>query len=332
MPSPSTTRRAFLRHAGSTVLAATGVGAVLAGCSGDDEGSTDNVSVAPTASDPSADETAAARALRDTVRLAATYDAVLARHQRLRPTLRGPRADLQEHLDVLSGTLGDGTTASGKPLSLPGSPNAALRQLASDENAMLRRRRRDAIRAESGELARLLASIAASHAQHVELLGGRAKEWRSEPPDPDRATIENEAVVEAMNTTLSGEHAAIYAYGVIGGRLDIDSQPVSEATDAIEAHRPRRDGLTALIEAGDSEPVAAEPGYLLPTEVVDVADARTTAQKVEDRSGVLYATLAATADGPIRAFAVDALVDSAIRGLAWGAPGSALPGLAGSRS
>ncbi len=332
MPPPSTTRRAFLRHAGSTVLAATGVGAVLAGCSGDDEGATDNVSVAPTASDPSADETAAARALRDTVRLAATYDAVLARHKKLRPTLRGPRADLQEHLDVLSGALGDGTTASGKPLSLPGSPNAALRQLASDENAMLRRRRRDAIRAESGELARLLASIAACHAQHVELLGGRAKEWRSDPPDPDRATIENEAVVEAMNTTLSGEHAAIYAYGVIGGRLDIDSQPVSEATDAIEAHRPRRDGLTALIEAGDSEPVAAEPGYLLPTEVVDVADARTTAQKVEDRSGVLYATLAATADGPIRAFAVDALIDSAIRGLAWGAPGSALPGLAGSRS
>lgn len=332
MPPPSTTRRVFLRHAGSTVLAATGVGAVLLGCSGDDEGSTDNVSVAPTPSDNSADETAAARALRDTVRLAATYDAVLARHKKLRPTLRSLRADLQEHLGVLSGALGDAATESGKPPSVPRSSTAALRQLAADENAMLRRRRRDAIRAESGELARLLASIAASHAQHTELLGGRAKEWRSDPPDPAAATSESETLVEAMNTTLAGEHAAIYAYGVIGGRLGIDSQPVSEATDAIGAHRPRRDGLTALIEAGDGEPVAAEPGYLLPTEVVDVADARTTAQDVEDRCGVLYATLAATADGPIRAFAVDALIDSAIRGLAWGAPGSALPGLADSRS
>ena len=332
MPPPSTTRRAFLRHAGSTVLATTGVGFVLLGCSGDDEGSTDDASVAPTRSDSSADETAAARARRDTVRLAAMYDAVLARHERLRSTLRGPRADLQEHLDVLSGALGDAATESGKPPSVPRSSTAALRQLAAAENAMLRRRRRDAIGAESGELGRLLASIAACHAQHTELLGGRATERRSDPPDLASGTIESETVVEAMNTTLAGEHAAIYAYGVIGGRLDIDSRPVGEATDAIEAHRARRDGLIVLIEAGNGAPVAAEPGYLLPTEVVDVAAARTTAQEVEDRCGVLYAGLAATADDKIRAFAVDALIDSAIRGLAWGAPTSALPGLADSPS
>ena len=66
--------------------------------------------------------------------------------------------------------------------------------------------------------------------------------------------------------------------------------------------------------------------------MVDVTDARTTAQEVEDRSGVLYAALAATASDQIRAFAVDALIDSAIRGLAWGAAASALPGLADTRS
>jgi len=323
---PTSTRRAFLRRAGSTLMAATAASGLLAACS-DDEGPTADEPDAA-APDESVDDALAERALRDTTRLAATYDAVIARHRRLRSTLSGARTDLQEHLDVLSGALGDTGAESGRPPAVPGSARAAERRLAEIETAMVRRRRRDAVDAESGELARLLGSIAASHAQHVELLGRReTKQTVAVPPEPNAASIDSQPVAEAMNASLAGEHAAIYAYGVIGGRLDLDSPPVEAATDAVEAHRARRDGVTALIEAGGGAPVAAEPGYLLPAEVVDVAAARTTAQEVEDRCGVLYAALAATATGDLRAYAVDALIDSATRALDWGAPTNPFPGV-----
>jgi hypothetical protein len=324
---PTSTRRAFLRRAGSALIAATAAGGLLTGCSDDDESPTVDE---PDAASPdeSVDDALAERALRDTTRLAAIYDAVIARHRRLRPTLSGARADLQEHLDVLSGALGDTDADPGRPPAVPGSARAAERRLADVETAMVRRRRRDAVDAESGELARLLASIAASHAQRGELLGRRAKKpTAAVPPEPDAASIDSQPVAEAMNASLAGEHAAIYAYGVIGGRLDLDSPPVQAATDAVEAHRARRDGVTALIEAGGGAPVAAEPGYLLPADVVDVAAARTTAQEVEDRCGVLYAALAATATGELRAYAVDALIDSATRALDWGAPTNPFPGV-----
>ena len=324
---PTSTRRAFLRRAGSTLIAATATGGLLTGCSDDDGGPTGAVPD-PASPEESVDDALAERALRDTTRLAATYDAVIARHRGLRSTLAGPRADLQEHLDVLSGALGDTDAEPGRPPAVPGSTRAAVRRLADIETSMVRRRGRDAVDAESGELARLLASIAASHAQHRELLGGRATKTKAAvPPAPDSVSIDSQPVAEAMNASLAGEHAAIYAYGVIGGRLDLDSPPVEAATDAVEAHRARRDGVTALIEAGGGAPVAAEPGYLLPADVVDVGAARTTAQEVEDRCGVLYAALAATATGDLRAYAVDALIDSATRALDWGAPTSPFPGV-----
>ena len=316
------------------MLVVSGVGALVAGCSEDDD-SPGNDRTSPGAAattDDSPDEDAAARALRDTTRLAATYDAVLAKHPDLRPTLRPLRADLQEHIDVLSGALGDTGVKRHGAQSVPQSPAAAKQQLAAAEAKAVRRRRHDAIEVESGDLARLLGSMAACHAQHRTLLGRGGKQKEPDAPDPASVSVDSKALLDAMNETLAGEHAAIYAYGVIGGRLDISSKPVAEATDAIEVHQARRDGLTALVEAGGGTPVAADPGYLLPTDVVNVATARKTAQTVEDRCGVLYATLAATATGEIRAYAVVALIDSATRALEWGAPGSALPGLSGRSS
>lgn len=319
-----------MRRAGSTALVVTGVGALVAGCSDDSSPSEDRTTPdAAATSDGSPDEAAAARALRDTTRLAATYDAVMAKYPDLRPTLRPLRADLQKHIDVLSGALGDTGGQRRGTRSVPQSAAAAQGALAADEAKAVRRRRQDAIEVESGELARLLGSMAACHAQHRTLLGRGGKQKEPAAPDPVSVSVDSQALIDAMNETLAGEHAAIYAYGVIGGRLDIDSKPVADATDAIEVHQARRDALTALVESGGGTPVAADPGYLLPTDVVNLATARKTAQRVEDRCGVLYATLAATATGEIRAYAVDALIDSATRALEWGAPGSALPGLSG---
>lgn len=323
----TTTRRAFLRRAGSTVLAAGSLPLVIAACEADGGRAIDPVD-SSAATSASTDDPLVSRALRDAARLAATYDAVLDRHKRLRELMADLRADLTEHLDVLSGTADDAGPTTDPIGRVPRSARAARRRLAAAEETAARRRRKDAIAAESGELARLLASIAANHAQHQRLLVRRSDpEWVASAPDPDAAT-DDAALVDAMNDTLAGEHAAIYAYGVIGGRLDYESRPARDAAAAAEAHQDRRAGLTALIEAGGEAPVGAEPGYRLPNAVRSRSDARTVAQLVEDRCGVLYATLAATATGEIRAYAVDALIDAATRSLAWGAPSSPLPGVA----
>jgi Domain of unknown function (DUF4439) len=302
-----------------------GLPTALAAC--DSEGAEPS---APTdsASEPaeSADTTLVERARRDAVALAARYDAALRRHPGLRRRLATPRAELGEHVRVLDGVAG-GSAEPGPRQPAPASARVARRDLATAELAALRSRRRDAGAAESGELGRLLASMAACHAQHTQLLAAGSVPEGATPPDPGDAAVEDSVVVDALNDTLAGEHAALYAYGVIGGRLDYDSRPVREATAAWETHQRRRAGLTALVESGGGSPVSAEPGYRLPTEVRRVSDARTVAQTVEDRCGVLYATLAATTTGEIRSFAVDALIDAATRAVEWGAPTSALPGV-----
>jgi hypothetical protein len=327
--SPRTsTRRAFLRRAGSTVLAATGLSMLAAGCDADgDEPAT--TEARGTDDDTSADDALVQSALDDATALAALYAAALTRHPEMRSEFADARSDVDEHVQVLSGATDDTDAEVTPDRPAPPTPNAARRLLGTQEERAARRRRRDANRAASGDLARLLASMAASHAQHVRLLAPRADSPTTmAAPDPDTVNVGVGPVIDAMNDTLAGEHAAIYAYGVIGGRLGYGSRPVREATAAWEIHRQRRVGLTALVEAGGETPMAAETGYRLPNDVSDVADARRVAQVVEGRCAVLYATLAATATGDVRAYAVDALIDAAVRGYDWGAPTSALPGVA----
>jgi hypothetical protein len=304
-----------------------GVSILTAACDADgDEAAT---TATPDADDASADDALVTSALDDATALAALYASALTRHPELRSELADARSEVDEHVQVLSGATGDADVDATPDRPAPKTPDAARHLLAAQEERAARRRRRDAGRAASGDLARLLASMAACHAQHVRVLAPHADAPRtSTAPDPDTVTVEVGPVVDVMNDTLAGEHAAIYAYGVIGGRLDYGSRPVRDATAAWEIHRERRIGLTALVEAGGETPVAAEPGYKLPNDIDDVAAARTVAQVVEGRCAVLYATLAATATGEVRAYAVDALIDAAVRGYDWGAPTSALPGFA----
>jgi hypothetical protein len=326
--SPRTsTRRAFLRRAGSTVLAASSLPLLTTACDSDGD---EPAGAAPATEDPteSADADIVAGALRDATRLAAWYAATIDRHADLRPLLTGLRADVDEHVDVLTGAAGDATETPPVP-TVARSARAARRRLADIEKRSVRRRRQDALDAASGELARLLASMAACHAQHLRSLDPRdGRQWASTAPDPAAVADDVSPVTDPMNDTLAGEHAAVYAYGVIGGRLDFGTAPARAATAAWEAHRLRAADLTALVEAAGEDPVAAEAGYRLPAPVDDVSDAEAVARLVEDRCAVLYASLAATTVGEVRAYAVDALLDAATRGLDWGAPTSPLPGVA----
>jgi len=131
----------------------------------------------------------------------------------------------------------------------------------------------------------------------------------------------------AAQATLAGEHAAVYAYGVVGGVVDPSGALGGLARAGYGAHVNRRDRLERSLRALDVEPVAAEPGYALPRPVTTEADAARLIRRVEDRCAVLHAALVAASTGELRGEAVGWLSDAATRGLAWGAPPAAFPGV-----
>ncbi|NGO13705.1 hypothetical protein G5C60_40465 [Streptomyces sp. HC44] len=165
----------------SLLAGAAGAGAaLLAGCSGPDSASEN------TEESDSAADGARARAARDSERLAARYAAVLDAHPALAERLSPLRAEVVRHAKA----FGDGKPASSGP-SAPAAPPAsaaasaspsasasagvpareedALAELASAERALADRRTKALVEV-PGELARLLASVAAAGAVHVYLL------------------------------------------------------------------------------------------------------------------------------------------------------------------
>jgi hypothetical protein len=127
----------------------------------------------------------------------------------------------------------------------------------------------------------------------------------------------------ALQPALAAEHAAVYAYGVIGGVLQS-----SLSYAAYASHRGRRDQLMAMIGAGA---VAAEPVYERPYEVTGQGRAERLAVRVEQRCAEAYAEVVAHTVGPTRAYAARGLTDCAVRGLAWGGEPETWPGLRGGR-
>jgi hypothetical protein len=114
---------------------------------------------------------------------------------------------------------------------------------------------------------------------------------------------------------LAAEHAAIFAYGVIGAWLDGDQADAALAAE--EAHRTRRDVLLLrLTERGVDAPVAAA-GYELPFEVTGAGEARRLAVLVEERVGAVWRAALPAVTGEDRAEALDALVAAAIEATGW---------------
>ncbi|MFI6208736.1 hypothetical protein ACIBAI_20400 [Streptomyces sp. NPDC051041] len=172
-----------------SLLASTAGAALLVGCS-DGSGNSGG-----TGGSPSAAARVRARAARDSERLAARYDAVIAAHPGLAERLRPLREEVVRHAEAFGGGRGGvGAPSSAPPSGSPsapasGSPSVsapatgpgdgpgavpkdardALAALAADERT-LADRRAGALLDVPGELARLLASVAAAGAAHVYLL------------------------------------------------------------------------------------------------------------------------------------------------------------------
>ncbi|HWJ81317.1 MAG TPA: DUF4439 domain-containing protein [Nocardioides sp.] len=138
-----------------------------------------------------------------------------------------------------------------------------------------------------------------------------------------------DAALEALQTTLAAEHAAVFVYGALGAQTSQSATPAlfADVTDAYTTHQDRRDHLVATIEDAGGDPVAAEPGYELPADLSTTAAITGRALRLERAAAATYAFLVANTTGRNRAWAVDALLDTAVRELTFGGAPETLPGL-----
>ncbi|WP_399889810.1 ferritin-like domain-containing protein [Streptomyces sp. BBFR51] len=132
--------------------------------------------------------------------------------------------------------------------------------------------------------------------------------------------------LDALQAALSAEHAAVYGYGVVGGRIGEERR--TEARTAYDAHRARRDALAREVRDLGGEPVAAAAGYALPFSVPDSVAAVRLAAELEDRVAGVYSDLVRAAEGDRRASAAAALREAAVRAVRWRGGSVAFPGLA----
>lgn len=134
---------------------------------------------------------------------------------------------------------------------------------------------------------------------------------------------------EALQEALAGEHAAVYVYGVIGGRVSVSTEADlwSRVDEAYALHRGRRDQLTAMVRAAGADPVAAEVSYELPNEATTPTRLREAALAVEQRSAAVYADMVGSTSGANRQWALEALQDASVRMLGFGGRPEAFPGI-----
>jgi len=296
---------------------------------------------------PSAAGLARARAARDSASLVTRYDAVIAALPELAERLAPLRAEVALQVKAFGGKVppvgGPGSspapTASSAP-PVPADVPGALAELAARER-LLTDRRTKALLKLPGESARLMASVAAAGAAHAYLLAQGQKQAQPQAEaeaqtdgksgeEPSRAEATSRAdtrsVLAALQAALAAEHAAVYGYGVVGGRIGAGRQ--SEARAAYDAHRARRDELERTVQDLGGRPVAAGAAYALPFAVSGPADAVRLAAELEDRIAGVYSDLVRAAEGDRRAAAAVALRDAAVRAVRWRGSGVAFPGLA----
>jgi hypothetical protein len=135
--------------------------------------------------------------------------------------------------------------------------------------------------------------------------------------------------LQALQQTLAGEHAAVYVYGVLGGRLSSTEHPelMSRVVAAYDAHVARRDHVTARLEAVGAEPAAAEVSYELPNPARTAAQLTAVALLTEQRCANVYAQTVGSTSRADRQWAVEALVDTAVRQLGLGGRPDEFPGV-----
>ncbi|MFG3439713.1 ferritin-like domain-containing protein [Nonomuraea sp. NPDC047897] len=117
--------------------------------------------------------------------------------------------------------------------------------------------------------------------------------------------------VERLARALAGEHAAVFAYGLIGARTTGALR--TRMARAFDAHRAHRDRLRSFITARGGRPAEAEPSYAVPVVPTTAAEAVRVAVHVEEGVAATYLELVACDDAALRRYAALALQESVTR-------------------
>ena len=231
------TSRPVLRR---TTLAAAPLAALVGGLAGCRWGPADDAAPEPAGSTgpaPADDDTeVAATALAATNRVADLVTRVAARH----PGLAGPLADVtlmhQAHADLLAEAGEASEEAAPQPVPGRSAGRAgagADRGAEAPGDAGRGRRRRGQRHLRPGPGLDVRGGRAAAHP------AGRHRRGS------DAMSAVDTDEVEALQTALAGEHAALWVYGVLGGQTSRSATPslFREVTAGYQAHRGRRDQL-----------------------------------------------------------------------------------------
>lgn len=136
--------------------------------------------------------------------------------------------------------------------------------------------------------------------------------------------------VDALQTALAAEHAALHLYGTLGAKTSASATPplYADISAAYDDHRTSRDLLTARVREHGGEPVPAEPAYELPDRLGTPDGVTRAALDVERGCEATYAWLVEQTSEADRRLAVTSLRNAAVRALAFRGSPEIFPGMA----
>lgn len=150
--------------------------------------------------------------------------------------------------------------------------------------------------------------------------GRLATETAADPAAPAPAAADS---IDALQTALAAEHAALWAYGLVAA---YDPAAAAAVTTMVSNHQGTRDLAANLIVSAGGTPVGPHPAYTAPQPVTDAASALQLALTIEsDCANAWRAVIGSTDDSSLRGTALSALTDCALRMVTWRKSGKITP-------
>lgn len=170
----------------------------------------------------------------------------------------------------------------------------------------------------------LLASVAAGCAGAMSLDGQLGKPRAPRFTTPELTGELEQSGIEALQQAIDAEHAAVWVYRQVSAFLPAIYD--DSLDDAIAEHDDRRQATQEVIVAAGATPALAEAGYLTPKPVRNAGTARAAVFTAESDAARAWHGVIERCDPPeLRAFAVEAMSASAVRGTRWRKEAGAKP-------
>lgn len=132
-------------------------------------------------------------------------------------------------------------------------------------------------------------------------------------PAPDDTTTGT--VIDALQTVMATEHAALWAYGLVAA---YDPSASDLVADMVTSHQSLRDAAADLLVSAGATPVGPAAAYSTPEPVTDPASAMALALVIEgDCAAAWRAVIGRSDDSTTRGTALSALTNCAIRMVTW---------------